>query len=372
MPYTAPPAVATTSTAVGGYKNLVHNGAMSICQRGNGSAGVAMTSASSTVYLVDRWSVVGTAGAWNYAQDTTAPPPGYSSSLKFTVSTTVASPLAAGSYWLIAQGIEGLNTYQLGYGTTSPKTVTLSFWAKATGVTTPFVMSGALRTWNGGSWRSFPFTYTLATPGVWQQISVVVPGDTVASIANDTTGQLNVIFTVAAGSTFYGTAGTWQTGNLLTTAAAGNFMASTGATLNITGVQLEVNTVATAFENRDYQVELAMCQRYFATIGGGASTAPMIGQGIANSNNVAFITGEMPVPMRSMPTGLVTSGSFTVSDRVSTWVVSAIAYNTLNPSTSLRLLDLTAVVTTATLTAKQPYMLWGSTTGAWVGASAEI
>jgi hypothetical protein len=358
----------------GGHKNLVHNGAMTIAQRDPtrsiGNTGVAMNSASGGVFLIDRWSVGGTSGGWTYTQDSTTPPPGYAYSAKFTVSgSTVASPVPAASYWLINQNIEGVDALQLAYGTSAPKTVTLSFWVRVTGYGNGATLGGALRAYNGGSFRSFPFSYVATTAGVWQQVTVVIPGDTVASIVSDTTGQLTVIFAASAGSSYIGTANVWQTGNAVSPIAA-NLMNTAGAAMAITGVQLEVNTTATPFEFRDYASELLLCQRYFATIGGGTSSAPLLGNGMATTATNAYFIVPAPVPLRAVPTSLTNSGSFAVTDRLANYTASAVILNPTSPSTTTGMLDIQA--TSSGLTARQPYMLYGASTGAWIGASADI
>jgi len=66
-----------------------------------------------------------------------------------------------------------------------------------------------------------------------------------------------------------------------------------GDGLLITGVQLEKGATATPFENRLYGAELALCQRYYASIYIGFD---------AVGNIYAAQGVTYPVPMRASPT----------------------------------------------------------------------
>jgi hypothetical protein len=86
-------------------------------------------------------------------------------------------------------------------------------------------------------------------------------------------------------------------------------MATNGATFFLTGVQLEVGSVATPFERRQYGQELALCQRYFQKTFDQA-TAPaqnVSGNGgLTASGSVTNVSINaswwFACPMRAVPT----------------------------------------------------------------------
>jgi hypothetical protein len=97
------------------------------------------------------------------------------------------------------------------------------------------------------------------------------------------------------------TAAAWTTG---TTQIAVSGQTQISETLNasffLTGVQLEVGSVATNFELRPQQVELALCQRYFCRVSGPAATPVASGVATSTSNVLAYT--KYPQAMRSTPT----------------------------------------------------------------------
>ena len=68
------------------------------------------------------------------------------------------------------------------------------------------------------------------------------------------------------------------------------------ATFDITGVQLEVGSQATAFEHRSFGEELALCKRYFQPY---IQYAEYVSGG---TGNLGFPYSFFTVPMRASPT----------------------------------------------------------------------
>jgi hypothetical protein len=234
-----------------GFRNRIINGDMRIDQR---NAGAAVT--DNAEFPVDRFQINNTSdGAFSAQQDSSAPA-GFINSTKITTTTADAS-LTTTQVFAFRQTIEGTNISDLGWGTANAKTVTLSFWVRSS-LTGTF--GGSLR--NSAADRSYPFTYSISAADTWEQKSVTIAGDTTGTWLTTTGLGMSVWFGLGAGPDRSGTAGSWAGANYLSATGATSVIGTLNATWYITGVQLEVGSVATPFERRPFGAELALCQRY--------------------------------------------------------------------------------------------------------------
>ena len=196
-----------------GRKNLIINGDMRVQQRGTGSV--------TSGYFVDRFTLSACSAS---AVLTSSTPTEFPTAI--SVSATSGNPI-------IIQKIESKNCQGL-----SGKTVTASFYAKNISNATTLYVSLQY----AGSADNFGSTTTISEQnlgslsGSWVKYTAswTVPSGGLNGLA------LNIL--CAGSSTF---------------------------TMGVTGVQLEVGSVATDFEHRSYGEELVLCQRYFHKHSGG-------------------------------------------------------------------------------------------------------
>ena len=122
-------------TSVGGgqlsHRNVFINGAMQVNQRvQTGSLGY-FNPVTSSIYTLDRWKIslgggFDTDSAKIYHSTTAPTSEGFTKSLKVDIGNTETP--SSGQRANIGQRIEGQNLQHLGYGTSSAKTMTLSFY----------------------------------------------------------------------------------------------------------------------------------------------------------------------------------------------------------------------------------------------------
>ena len=281
---------------IGGRRNLIINGAMQVDQRNSGSAVTGISDTSN--YVPDRFQirVDGSGSGRMTAQQVTDAPANFKNSLKITVTTTDASPTASEGY-AIRQSIEGQNMSHLNFGTSDAQTITVSFYVKSS-VTGDF----SLNLGNGSSTRWYGALYTVNTADTWERKTVTLIGDTTGTWASDNTSGLVVVFGLGGGSSRTTTPDTWQTlsGTQTFTTGGTNLFATSSATWQITGVQLEVGSVATPFEHRSFGEELALCQRYCFRM-----NSNRIASGTVGSSTEAFFVTHLPVSMRATPSLIV-------------------------------------------------------------------
>jgi len=288
-------ATPTTDNLMG--RNRVINGDMRIDQR-NAGASVTVNNAAALQYSVDRFYGYGQTsdGVFTLQQDADVPSgQGFRNSLKATVTTADAS-IGATQLYQIGQRIEGFNVADLGLGTASAAQITFSFWVRSS-LTGTF--GGALQ--NGGQNRSYPFSFSISAANTWEKKTITLTGDTTGTWLTTNGTGLEVIWGLGVGSTYLGTANAWSGSYLSGVTGQTQVIATNGATLYITGVQLEAGSVATSFERVDYSEMLRRCQRYYFRNNPPSSyTAYMAGS--ADASNSIFLRCDLPVAMRANPT----------------------------------------------------------------------
>jgi hypothetical protein len=305
------------------FRSRIINGAMVIDQR---NAGASVTPTTS-IYTLDRWSTNLTQASKFSVQQSSTAPTGFNNSL--LVTSASAFSVASSDYFALLQNIEGFNTADLMWGTANAKTVTLSFWVRSslTGTFGGSITNSAIN-------RSYPFTYTINSANTFEYKTVTIAGDTTGTWIGATNGiGVRVWFSLGAGSTYSGTAGAWAGATYTSATGAVSLVGTNGATLYITGVQLEVGTQATSFEYRQYQQELSLCQRYFINWVGSAGVGfPMVGSGSIASGTQASIFVPTPVSLRTTPT-VSFSGTVTLTDQTSSPALTSVT-TVYGPSSS--------------------------------------
>ena len=280
-------------------RNRIINGDMRIDQR---NAGASYTQVNGA-YSLDRWagnSFDGGAATNKFSvQQSTTAPAGFSNSL--LVTSLAATADSGNDIFNIEQKIEGFNSADLAFGTVSAKTITLSFWVRSS-LTGTF--GGAIK--NSARDRAYPFAYTISSANTFEYKTITIAGDTSGTWVGATNGTgLWLSFGLGVSSNRSNTAGAWAGGDLFSSTGATRVIGTSGATWQVTGVQLEAGSVATPFEHRQYGQELALCLRYFEKIESSFYLVATNVVGVQMRTN----TMEFGVKKRTTPTVTFPSGA---------------------------------------------------------------
>ena len=278
-----------------GNRRLTINGAMTIAQRGD------VSSVTSGYGGADRYKFDSSGAAVvTLKQDTGDITQGFAKAQRIDV-TTADSSLAAGDYALLSYRFEGQDLQQLKKGTANAQQVTLSFHIKSPKTGTHIVELVD----QSNSARHVNKAYTVNVANTYEKKTITFPMETSNTITNDNARGMDLNWWLAAGSTY--SSGTLQTNwgadtNANRAVGQVNCMDSTSNDIFITGVQLEVGSVATEFEHpRSFAQELQLCKRYFQFAGGAHWGAT---EGSTNYR----IQVQLEPEMRASPTVTVKSG----------------------------------------------------------------
>ena len=289
-------------------RNLIINGAMNVAQRG--------TSTTSDGYkFLDRWQT--SAGNLSTGQNVVRSQQSLSSSdtgpfeagfRKYArIATGAAGTIAANSYLDFYHHIEAQNVSNSGWNYQSTSSyITVSFWLRCSTNQTFYLF---LRSRDGTN-QAYVTPITASANNTWTKITKTIPGNSNLQFDDNNGSGLTVAFMITYGSDYTDNGratNTWAAHSSSTHSPdmASTWLTAGASTFDVTGLQLEVGSVATDFEHRSFAQELALCQRYFQKI----ACLQMYMSLIRTSDDQHRLILNHPVTMRATPTGTMTSGS---------------------------------------------------------------
>ena len=295
------------------HRNLIINGAMTVAQRGTSFT------AQTSEFVVDRFNYNSSGVATMDLDQSSDAPDGFLNSAKLTLNA-VDSSIGSTDYYQLTYKVEGQDMAHLNWGSSSAKTVTMSFWVKSS-VAGDF----PLRFINSNGSKSYATYVTINATDTWEYKTKVIPGPTDGTFLTTSSTGIEIGISFAQGSTYSGaTADQWNT---VSGFASSNLVNNTGwigttdNTFQITGVQLEVGDTATPFEHRSYGDELARCQRYFMRYNGNIE---IVGQNY--SGNTVDCPVFLPTVMRAGPT-VTTEDTSSNTNKASVYQSGAYTHN---------------------------------------------
>ncbi len=335
-----------------GFKNRIINGGMGIDQRNNGVNVIP----NSGQYSVDRWvCYLSQNDSYSIQQNAggITPPVGYTNYLGITSLASYAS--LSSDFFGVVQNIEGLNIGDFAWGSSSARTVTLSFWARSS-LTGTF--GGSLS--NSSFNRVYTFSYTISAANTWEYKTITIPGDTTGTWLTTNNIGMQCWFDLGSGSDFTGSAGSWSATPQYRPTGSQSLVGTNAATWYVTGVQIELGSIATSFDFRDYGRELMMCQRYFIRL-----INPPLRGAFGTTTTAQRMGCSLPVTMRILPVASLAGTTLAIYDGSATGTVNALGtqYNTPNS------IEIDMATATGTFTVGRPAMIYNSGSGSvWLDA----
>ena len=285
---------------VGQNKNLIINGAMQVAQRGTSST-------SSGYRTIDRFTndFGGNDEAPTYEQvdiasGTTPYTLGFRKSAKIT-NGNQTSGAGAGDYIAIGQRIEAQNVATSGWNyLSSSSNITFSFWVKSS-VAQSF--KGYFKTYDGSGYI-YSFDTGSLSANTWTKVTKTIPGNSNLTFNNDNGLGLEMYIWQFIGTDYTDnsvTENAWASyaSGTRTKDATSTWYTTNDATFELTGLQLELGSVATEFEHRSFGQELALCQRYYQRYREGNNIS--LGLAFAFGTNEVDLPISFIVPMRTAP-----------------------------------------------------------------------
>lgn len=236
-------------------RNRIIDGAM-YSDQVNGGASVPITGASLYVTDLIECSLFNQSTQTAAVQQVADAPAGFEYSIKYTLGGVGAAPGASCLAYL-RYAVEGSDCIDLNFGSVTAKSITLSFWVKSS-VTGTFGVGFENQNFN----RSYVASYTINSANAWEYKTITIPGDVSGVWSTGNTVGLFIYWDIGLGTTYCQAPGAWSAGNTFGLTGGTKLVATTGATFNLTGAQLEAGSIATPFEIVSEAVRSAGISRF--------------------------------------------------------------------------------------------------------------
>ena len=293
-------------------RNLIINGAMQVAQRGTSSTSTGYQTVDRIQLFTNGVDESPTQEQVDIASGTSPYTNGFRKAFKIT-NGNQTSGAGSADYIVFRHKIEAQNLANSGWNYTSTSSfVTLSFWVKAS-VAQNYYFSVLS---SDGTLQNFPMETGSLTADTWTKITKTIPGAANVQFNNDNGIGIELDWWPFAGTDYtasgvaLNTWAAWTSGTRFPDHTS-TWYTTNDATFEITGVQLEVGSVATDFEHRSFGQELALCQRYYETHNSlttakttdGSVTSYWSMITAQDSNQLVVSTGIVyKVPKRASPT----------------------------------------------------------------------
>ena len=289
-------------------RNLVINGAMQVAQRGTSSVSQGYTT-------VDRFRSINfgvdegpTREQADVATGTTPYELGFRKSFK-TTNGNNTNGAGSSDYYMLRTTLEAQDIANSGWNYTSATShVTLQFWVKSS-VAQNFY--GHIRSIDGTGQR-YAFETGSLSANTWTKVTKTIPGNSNLQFDNDANEGLHITIFPFFGTDYTDSSvslNTWgaYVGGTQTPDNTSTWYTTNDATFEITGVQLEVGSVATDFEHRSFAQELALCRRYAIVWKSKNKVRDYIIPAKVEDSDDANTAYETSVQMRSTPSIVISS-----------------------------------------------------------------
>ena len=277
-------------------RNLIINGAMQVAQRGTSEP------TASGYTTVDRFSQSASnlANNCDVEQGTISSGGAYDAGFRKSYKVTNGDNNAdTNDQSKINYVIESQDLACSGWNSVNSNSkVTLSFWVKSSVAQTFSVLMYA-----EDASKAYGFEYAATTS--WTKITHTISGASGLTFNNDNGYGMGIQWFLYMGTdttdnSFTNNAWGSYSGSSRSKDMATNWQTTNDATFEITGVQLEVGSIATDFEHRSFGQELQLCARYYQKQLSGSGKA--VASAFAYSTTYGNFSPHYPMgPMRAAP-----------------------------------------------------------------------